>query len=320
MIMLNRFPSTNELEGIPALYIHGHGGGSNDGVRLARSVNDPPKSLGKHHFDFFMVDFNEEESGFYGKFLETQSRFSYECVKHISKLYAHQKSVVVIGHSMGGMVTMGMVKAPDFKANSVAAMILLASPQQMPVATVDRGLKMYYDDVQSHWRRSGLVGSIAVVSIGGDDDMIVRSGLTSLSRIDKKNELLWTTTASIPQLWRPVNHVEFIWCKELHEILSATLRDIADDEEKEITADKTLIYEAFKRHLTSDHLPPGDKNYSINSSTSWIEIHLPWSLQDRKIEPGYVTTKLQSDEGVFILSTTAETNWFGACQTPDVTI
>lgn len=29
------------------------------GVRLARSVNNPPKRLGKHYFDFFMVDFNE---------------------------------------------------------------------------------------------------------------------------------------------------------------------------------------------------------------------------------------------------------------------
>ena len=30
------------------------------------------------------------------------SGFSYDCVKHISKLYVHQKSVVVIGHSMVG--------------------------------------------------------------------------------------------------------------------------------------------------------------------------------------------------------------------------
>lgn len=51
----------------------------------------------------------------------------------------------------------------------------------------------------------------------------------------------------------------------------------------QITDDKPLIYEAFKHHLTSDHLPPGDKNYSINSSTSWIEIQLPWSLQDHKV-------------------------------------
>ena len=78
---------------------------------------------------------------------------------------------------------MGMVKIPDFDVNSVAAMILLASPQQMPVATVDRGLKAYYDDVQSRWRHGGLVGRIAVASIGGENDMLVRTGLTSLSRV-----------------------------------------------------------------------------------------------------------------------------------------
>ena len=82
------------------------------------------------HFDYFAVDFGEELSAVYGGVLDDQSSFTAQAVKTILQLYskpsnskakrgALPSSVVLIGHSIGGVVAKAVFTEPDFDSTQV---------------------------------------------------------------------------------------------------------------------------------------------------------------------------------------------------------
>lgn len=95
-----------KFKGIPVLFIPGSIGSFKQGrsiasISLRKSVN----SRTPFHFNYFMVDFNEELSGLYGAVLRDQSKFVLLCINNILKLYKNNEgskpsSVILIGHSI----------------------------------------------------------------------------------------------------------------------------------------------------------------------------------------------------------------------------
>ena len=77
------------------------------------------------HFDYFSVDFNEEFSALYGGSLSRQSDFVAACVDHILSKYMkvevvkRPKSVILVGHSIGGLIAKSLFARPDFKTEKV---------------------------------------------------------------------------------------------------------------------------------------------------------------------------------------------------------
>ena len=75
------------------------------------------------HFDYFSVDFNEEFSALYGGSLSRQSDFVAACVDHILSKYERAarrpKSVVLVGHSIGGLIAKSLFARPNFKTEKV---------------------------------------------------------------------------------------------------------------------------------------------------------------------------------------------------------
>ena len=77
------------------------------------------------HFDYFSVDFNEEFSALYGGSLSRESDFVAACVDHILSKYKmveaerRPKSVVLVGHSIGGLIAKSLFARPDFKTEKV---------------------------------------------------------------------------------------------------------------------------------------------------------------------------------------------------------
>ena len=79
------------------------------------------------HFDYFAVDFGEELSAVYGGVLDDQSSFTALAVSKILTLYADSKSsrgatpssVVLIGHSIGGVVAKAVFSEPEFESSQV---------------------------------------------------------------------------------------------------------------------------------------------------------------------------------------------------------
>lgn len=100
-----------KFSGVPVLYIPGSGGSHRQGrslasIALRRALN----SRSPFHFDFFLVDFNEDLSGVYGGVLDDQTKFAVACIEKIIQLYRRDSShkptsVVLIGHSAVSIYT-----------------------------------------------------------------------------------------------------------------------------------------------------------------------------------------------------------------------
>mgnify|MGYP002715722927 FL=1 len=94
------------FKGIPVLYIPGSSGSHKQGRSLASvSLRKSVNSRAPYHFNYFMIDFNEEQSAIYGGVLEQQTKFVVHCIKKILSLYQKNEgtkpeSVILIGHSI----------------------------------------------------------------------------------------------------------------------------------------------------------------------------------------------------------------------------
>lgn len=95
----------------------------------------------RFHFDYFAIDFKEEFSALYGGSLQNQSAFVSKSIQHILSLYKEDvpKSVVLIGHSIGGLVSLSALKDQNIKGK-VNTIINLATPHQ-PVIVADYDIR-----------------------------------------------------------------------------------------------------------------------------------------------------------------------------------
>lgn len=86
--------------GVPVLFIPGNSGSHKQGRSLASvALRMALNSRSPFHFDFFMVDFNEDLSGIYGGVLENEVNFVQASINQIVGLYRTNVSVILIGHS-----------------------------------------------------------------------------------------------------------------------------------------------------------------------------------------------------------------------------
>lgn len=116
-----------KFSGIPVLFVPGNSG-SYKQVRSLASValrKAMEESEYETHFDYFSVDFNEEFSALYGGSLSRQTEYVSSCIDHIlKKLYdtkknGSPKSVVIVGHSIGGLIAKSLFVHSDFKEKKV---------------------------------------------------------------------------------------------------------------------------------------------------------------------------------------------------------
>nr|CAD7409491.1 unnamed protein product [Timema cristinae] len=189
------------FSGIPVLFIPGNSG-SYKQVRSLASVS-LRKAISAHtpyHFDYFSVDLNDEYSALFGGVLKEQTEFVHLGIKRIQELYNNgsvPRSVVLVGHSMGGMVAKGLFLQPAFNSRLVNVIITLATPHKQPVLALDPHIVAYYRRVNAFWEAErsspgGAVRHVTFVSIGGGHrDLLVRSGLTYAKEADV-NVLAWS--------------------------------------------------------------------------------------------------------------------------------
>lgn len=95
-----------KFKGIPVLFIPGSSGSYKQGRSLASvSLRKSVNSRMPYHFNYFMIDFNEEQSAIFGGVLSDQTKFVSHCIKKILTLYQKNEgkkpdSVILIGHSI----------------------------------------------------------------------------------------------------------------------------------------------------------------------------------------------------------------------------
>ncbi|KAK7067050.1 GPI inositol-deacylase [Halocaridina rubra] len=268
-------------EGIPVLFIPGNGG-SYKQVRSLASVAYR-KALDDEtyfHFNFFSVDLNSELGAFYGPALKRQTEFVAYAIKQILRIYEGSmnppKSVVLVGHSMGGIVARAVYISQNITSSSLPLIISQATPHTRPVLNTDHHLKDFYEYVNTYWERerlSNLENTVLIAVGGGRNDIQV-----STSHINSPFADIATTTASIPSCWLTTDHQAIVWCKQLVMPLVRSLFDIVDLSTMQISTDRQMILDVFEFHLakriTGKRFKHSlySKEVDFDEHGDWIEI------------------------------------------------
>ncbi|XP_044759364.1 GPI inositol-deacylase [Coccinella septempunctata] len=235
--------STPKFWGIPVLFIPGNAGSHKQvrslaSVALRKSVN---KRL-PYHFDYFTIDMNEELSGLSGGFLNDQLEYTNQSLHFILKLYKNQrfppKAVVLIGHSMGGVIAR---KLAQMASSPVQIVITLASPHKRSPIILDEYISSFYEHVSDPIRSDITFVNLA----GGFSDLLVPTTLTD----SKDNNSIYAVTTHIPLSWAPSDHKQILWCKQTVLSLTRSLFDSVDPVKRQISESSDYRRRIFEHHL-----------------------------------------------------------------------
>ncbi len=161
-------------------------------------------------------------------------------------------SVVLVGHSIGGVLAKSLLSRPGFDSAKVSTVVTLATPHS-PVLLPDRQTADFYDRIDASWDAdrsadgSGRLRDVTLVSVGGGErDIQVRSGLTRSNHADVS-----VSTTAIPGAWVSADHRCMAWCKQVVFAVVRSLFDAVDAKTGQLSALPERRRGAFEYHLTS---------------------------------------------------------------------
>ncbi|KAK2161207.1 hypothetical protein LSH36_120g15020 [Paralvinella palmiformis] len=326
------------LSGVPVLFIPGNAGSYRQ-VRSLGSVALKKAEDGKTdvHFNYFSLDFDEEFSALYGQLLYDEAEFTHECIKKILSLYkgaaSPPKSVVLVGHSMGGMVARSLFMLADFKPELVNTIITQATPHKMPAINIDPLVEKFYDEVNMFWKakENTTVSDVTVFSTGGGyRDVLVRSQLTSLNGIVRRDRSVSSNTMSVPGAWVSTDHLCHVWCKQIVLATQRALFDVIDRSTKQVAISPFYRVAVFLHHFIKN---PGDKRFKgaydktvyLDKTISWeIRKKLSWKLWAKNLpKVRYSVTEIpvplvpvqyaEPEYGYVAISNINNDKWLGVC-------
>ncbi|XP_038896439.1 GPI inositol-deacylase isoform X1 [Benincasa hispida] len=209
--------------------------------------------------DWFAVDLEGEHSAMDGGILEEHAEYVVHAIHRILDQYKESfdarakegaansaslpRSVILVGHSMGGFVARAAVVHPRLRKSAVETILTLSSPHQSPPLALQPSLGRYFTRVNQEWRkgyevqisRSGyfasdpLLSHVVVVSIsGGYHDYQVRSKLESLDGIVPSTHGFMISSTGVKNVWLSMEHQAILWCNQLVIQVSHTLLSLVD--------------------------------------------------------------------------------------------
>ncbi|KAH0560113.1 GPI inositol-deacylase [Cotesia glomerata] len=235
-----------KFTGIPVLFIPGNAG-SHEQVRSLASVSlrMSLKRRTPFHFDYFTISFAKSLSALYGGILQEQTVFTQHCIKKILSLYEEKlDQVILIGHSMGGIIGKSVLLQPNQTSSPASILITLASPHTPNIA-FDQTSANFYQYINSQAKR--LQNSVSIVSIGGGS----RDLLVTCSQILDPLADLNILSTGIPNVWRAQDHLSILWCKQLIIAIVRGLFDSVDTNKRipKIYSQREIKLKALSYHL-----------------------------------------------------------------------
>ncbi|CAK7198265.1 GPI inositol deacylase [Sporothrix eucalyptigena] len=269
-----------KLKGIPVLFIPGNAGSYKQVRPIAAEAanyfhdvvqhNEAAMRGGARNLDFFTVDFNEDITAFHGQTLLDQAEYLNEAIRYILSLYLDPRmsvrdsdipdptSVIILGHSMGGVVARTMLIMPNYQSNSINTIVTLSAPHARPPVTFDGEIVKIYDDINNYWRHAysqqwannNPLWHVTLVSIaGGGLDTIVPSDYASLESLVPETHGFTVFTTTIPNVWTSMDHQAILWCDQFRKVISRALYDIVDVHRATQTKPRAERMKVFKKHF-----------------------------------------------------------------------
>ncbi|GJJ07529.1 hypothetical protein Clacol_001731 [Clathrus columnatus] len=212
--------SHEKLNGTPVLFIPGNAGSSRQVRSIASSatrqyysepyrispqfVNTEIKPL-----DVFAVDFNEDFSALHGPTLFAEREYASAAIDFILSRYEPNTTIIVMGHSMGGIVALSLLPSPR-----ISTIITMSTPHSLPPARLDQRIEEIYKHSWDTLRND----STSILSIcGGATDLMIPSETCSMQH--RLNSLLGqrrtVSTTCMEGAWTGVGHREMVWCHQV---------------------------------------------------------------------------------------------------------
>ncbi|KAK4955548.1 GPI inositol deacylase [Elasticomyces elasticus] len=268
------------VRGIPVLFIPGNAGSYKQVRPIAAEAanyfqdvlrhDKDALDAGKRSLDFFTVDFNEELSAFHGQTLLDQADYLNEAIAYILALYHNPhrsqrepglpdpKSVIMLGHSMGGVVARTMLRMPNYQDHTINTIITLSAPHARAPLSFDADMVSTYNDINTFWRQSyttldgrkNPLADVTLVSVaGGGLDTMIPSEYSSLTSLVPDTHGFTVFTSAIPRVWTGMDHLAIMWCDQFRKALVKALFDVADVRHSSQTLPQSARIEALRTRL-----------------------------------------------------------------------
>ncbi|ODQ79022.1 hypothetical protein BABINDRAFT_162094 [Babjeviella inositovora NRRL Y-12698] len=314
----NELNTENYLNGVPVLFIPGNAGTYKQGRSLAAEASylyydtyeprkdDPSLNQNARNMDFFMTHFNEDFTAFHGRTLLDQATYVNDAIGFILSLYNTTenapKSVIVVGHSMGGIVSRVIFSLPNYVEESVNTVITLASPHAASPLTFDGDLTKIYSATDKFWRYGysnesagpesesvrmvacQRLANVSLISVtGGILDTILPADYTSLANLVPPSNGFTVFTTGIPGVWSPIDHLAIVWCDQLRKKLVAAMMEIVDYRSPQRTYPLSTRMKVMRRHLMSGFEDYASQDYAAFSGNGTPEFAVKLRLDNSHI-------------------------------------
>ncbi|KAH8723627.1 GPI inositol-deacylase-like protein [Phaeosphaeriaceae sp. PMI808] len=268
------------VKGVPVLFIPGNAGSYKQVRSLAAEAaylyhNSVQHEHGigngeKRPLDFFSVDFNEDFTAFHGQTLLDQAEYLNEAIAFILSLYhspgrvqrdSHlpdPTSVIIVGHSMGGVVARTMITMPNYQATSINTIITIAAPHARPPVSFDGDIVRTYKGVNDYWRHAyaqkwainNPLWHVTLISIaGGGLDNIISSDYASIASLVPETHGFTVFTSSIPGCWTGADHLAITWCDQVRKSIVRAVYDVIDVSRATQTLPRLMRMRGFKKRF-----------------------------------------------------------------------
>ncbi|XP_058761830.1 GPI inositol-deacylase-like isoform X1 [Vicia villosa] len=232
--------------------------------------------------DWFAVDLEGEHSAMDGAILEEHTEYVVYAIHKILDQYkvsydarikegaanagSLPKSVILVGHSMGGFVARAAVIHPHLRKSVVQTVLTLSTPHQSPPVALQPSLGHYFARVNSEWREgyevqttntgkfvsNPVLSDVVVVSISGAyNDYQVRSKLASLDNIVPPTHGFMISSTAMKNVWLSMEHQAIMWCNQLVVQVSHTILSLIDARTGQPLSDSRKRLEVLARMLHS---------------------------------------------------------------------
>ena len=199
--------------------------------------------------DFFAIDFNEDFTAFHGQTVLDQAEYLNDAVAYILSLYHDPRrsqrdpglpdpsSVILVGHSMGGVVARTMLTMPNYQPNSVNTIVTVSAPHARPPVSFDAESVRTYQRINDYWRHAytqtwandNPLWHVTLISIaGGGLDTVIPSDFASLESLVPSTHGFTVFTSAIPNVWTGCDHIQTTWCVQLMKSIVRSLYETLD--------------------------------------------------------------------------------------------
>lgn len=146
-------------------------------------------------------------------------------------------SVIIVGHSMGGVVARTLFTMPNYQPGSINTILTFATPHVLPPAPFDWQISKIYTDINEFWRNGysqsatseNSLAEVTLISIaGGNLDTVVCSDSANINSIVPASHGFTVFTTSIPNVWTSMDHQAILWCEQLVKVVATSLLSVVD--------------------------------------------------------------------------------------------